>query len=263
VVDRNGTPQGGATVRLLTAVAGLPPIESVPAADLVHPPAVTGDNGLAVIENVGPGDWEVMVYSRDRSLSTDAALKVSGNVPVYREVILDDSTIIRGIVVDGLGVPIAGANVAAATDPLIEPTRTDTNGAFTLFVRDGATLRIMVWGGVVVGSHEWQARPGDELTVSVPRKPGSVTVRGVVQDSRDGEVVPIASYDLSITKDWDGGSYVRRMQIAGGVFEIAIPSFISGTLSFSAPGYLDRNFELEDVVSTGSYVEVSLDRKGD
>ncbi|MEW6745065.1 MAG: carboxypeptidase-like regulatory domain-containing protein [Planctomycetota bacterium] len=183
------------------------------------------------------------------SWSPEKELTVEQGKATRVEVRLKRMPNVKGLAIDGAGVPVVGATVVW---PLVADTKTVASGAFELEY-DPATLRDReepppVWVLDLTRNLAGTAPVEVDFPVTVTLTPG-LTVKGRVVDPDGAPIAGVAiDYEVQDDDAWlDYLSGVTRTQ-AEGYFEIkGIPSGIAVTIEVGAEGYGSAGHNLEDI----------------
>ncbi len=176
---------------------------------------------------------------RARGFSEEAAEQVEDVPPGDPiRVVLHEGRVVRGIVVDELGEPLAGI----AVDMDQESRRTDERGAFEFIgldvwnwtYGDGLWLRADAPG--LCGGEHVNVWPGDVDVRVVLRKSG--TVRGVVVDTSDAPVEGAHVYRRVVT-DADGRFEISDFESGRQFISADVKSAVDGRASHSGSLYVD------------------------
>ena len=273
----DGRPEPGALVRTFLVERATETSFGCDVLGIDAAPAVTGADGLAVIDRVGAGTWRVEVASADGLRSGEAMVTVAD--PPRRSgaiVPLSVASRVFGRVRTLGGDPVPGAKVILGQlEPGVEvATRTDAAGAFEFrcarkgYVVDEKTEKggyghqVMVIGGSpdqFVDAGSWiPATPGQPLDV-VAHVLAAQPVHLRIVDAESREPIPLGWWQSTVQlPSRPGWSTTNTWTfVAGEAAASAIP-FPGSFLKVGATGYADVVLPVESI--RGASVEVALRR---
>ncbi|MEW6742239.1 MAG: carboxypeptidase-like regulatory domain-containing protein [Planctomycetota bacterium] len=268
VSDEAGLPERAATVELLLRNPRRPDLDRGPVLDLIQPTPLTDDRGLAVVEHLCPGTWQLDVVSADGERSEHGTLEIAAASETELSIVLDGSHFLEGVVLDRTGQPVGGALVLWYDQPQRYTTRTDAAGEFRLRVPVVGRVKVGVAGETVPHMNFFEVVVGERTTLEVgtsrPTTPHLTEVTGVVLDASSGRRLALASFDRVVpTEDGSRIALYGSGDVPGGSFRLKLSDREGSTITFKAPGYRARQFGEPELVAVRSGVQVELERDSD
>jgi RNA polymerase sigma factor (sigma-70 family) len=216
VIDEAGKPV--ASARVVATYAS----EPLPVVDPRRDGVLTGADGAFSIPSVSAGTWRVTATAGDFAPVTSVPLTVDGeHARSGVEIRLTAGAIVRGIVQDTAGNPVAAADVSVVVHGFVpwrarRQTFTDAIGKFTI---SGLALRpvdVVAWhdtGASAIVAVDFAAKRDQDvkLTLDVSGK-----ISGTVVD-KSGQ--PIGDAQVIAQPDWTGGTADRAAWGVRGVQE--------------------------------------------
>lgn len=211
VLDPSGAPIAGAEVRLGGQGAGFRRLAMVPATSAAD--AVTGADGAFVISDLRRDDM-VAVSVTHESYLDGLAEGVRAGSPDPVSITLEPACRVEGIVVDGAGEPVAGAQVVVAEMRVVRGSRVVPINASSIVASadDGTFVITDAEPGAlqVVAVKEGFLEPEPVDVVLVPAEPQSgvrvvlargARVAGTVR-AEDGTPLPGADIEIAGDRSW-------------------------------------------------------------
>jgi uncharacterized GH25 family protein len=216
VVDDKGKPVSGARVVAASASEPLPVVD--PRRDGV----LTAADGSFSIATLSAGTWRLTATAGDRAPVTSVPINVDGeHARSGIEIVLAAGAVVRGVVQDKAGKPVAAADVSVVVHGFV-PWRarrqafTDDTGAFTITGLARRPVDVVAWhesGASAIVPVDLAAKP--DGTVTLVLDVGGA-IKGTVVD-RAGK--PIGDAQVLAEPDWTGGTADRAAWSVRGVQE--------------------------------------------
>ena len=218
VVDLDGEPVGGVTVRDFPLEPGAPP-----RANVIE--VVTGSDGTFAMAGLPVTDENIMFYKDGYQSRTEHVSPGRNDITV----IMPEECILQGRVTDGGGNGLEGATITAMLQSGSTFAVSDDTGDFSLKGLGGGTAMLLVsWGGEGQQNTQMvsvQCKEQKEPLVIEFSSGGDTVVSGVVKDE-DGVPVATAMVWLIQQEGNEGGAlrHVSVMTGDDGTFSLAAPS---------------------------------------
>jgi RNA polymerase sigma factor (sigma-70 family) len=216
VIDEAGKPVSNARVVATFASEPLPVVD--PRRDGV----VTGADGAFSIASVSAGTWRFTATAGDYAPATSVPITVDGeHARSGVEVRLMAGAIVRGIVQDTAGKPVAGADVSVVVHGFV-PWRarrqafTDANGKFSIGGLARRPVDVVAWhdsGSSAIVAVDFAAKRDQDVKITLAV---SGAISGTVVD-KSGQ--PIGDAQVIAQPDWTGGTADRAAWSVRGVQE--------------------------------------------
>ena len=218
VVDENGRAIANARV-IATSAANPEPVDFVdPDRDAV----VTTADGTFLIPTLPAGTWRVTANLGDYAPTTSAPITLDGvHARSGFELRLLGGAIVRGMVTDKSGMPVAAASVSVVEQSYL-PWRTrrqaltDADGKFSIRGLAPASVDIFAWhesGASSIVAADLAAKHDYDVAL---RLDITGAISGIVVD-KNGQ--PVADAQVSATPDWASDTLDRAAWLARGVQE--------------------------------------------
>lgn len=233
----------GATIRGRVRTSSGQPVIGAQIFTLGHSSEPTDQDGRYILPGIPVGSHRLFIRDRDASNPIGGwQLEVSALATIDKDLVVENDAVIKGIVTDREGRPIAGAIISAAHDPLVESEiqlgRTEdshADGTFALHVASGR-YNVEVVYSTVRSSQSVNTRAAADIKLVLEVPKADRTITGYVLGS-DGSPIPDA--------------YVRVTRRDGPVFDQ--PSVaLSGT---------DGAFTIKKVIA-GTYAVTATTKSG-
>jgi RNA polymerase sigma factor (sigma-70 family) len=216
VVDDAGKPIAGARVVATNASEPLPVVD--PRRDGV----LTAGDGTFSVPTVSAGTWRLTATAGDHAPVTSVPLTVDGeHARNGVELVLAAGAVVRGVVQDKAGKPVAGADVSVVAQGFVpwRPRRqafTDASGRFAIAGLARRDVEVVAWhdsGASAIVPVDLTSKREREVALTLDVS-GAIT--GTVVD-KTGQ--PIGDAQVIAEPDWTGGTGDRGAWAVRGVQE--------------------------------------------
>ena len=203
VVDETGAPVAGARV------VPAPASEPLPVVDPRRDGVVTRADGRFTIPAVAPGTWRLTATHRDHAPTTTDPIAVAGErVRDDVEIVLARGAVVRGVVKERSGQPVAAADVSVVAQGFVawrarRQVFTDADGRFELRGLPRRAVDVVAQharGSSPIASVDLAARREHEVELVLDH---GGTIAGVVVDEAG---TPVGDAPVVVEPEWSGGT---------------------------------------------------------
>lgn len=228
VIDDKKRPLAGARVFATNASEPLPVVD--PRRDGV----LTAPDGTFAIPTLSAGTWRITATAGDHAPATSEPITVDGeHARTGVELVVTSGAVVRGIVTDTAGKPVAAADVRVVAQGFVSwrARRQAFTGEDGRFAIDGLARRgveVVAWhesGASAIVPVDFEATAEQEIELVLDINGG---IRGTVVD-KTGQ--PIGDAQVIAEPDWSGGTADRAVWSVRGVQEAVTDQ--GGAFSFS------------------------------
>ncbi len=255
VLNEHGDPESNAQVVVVSGTSRSKRVESSHLRKLVGVSPVTGQNGVAIVENLVEGKWEILVTSQDGRRHAKGSVEVVESGLNHVSLTLANTGVYWGRVVDRRNLAVAGARVVVPGAEPAHRTTTNGEGIFYLQIPGSESATLAVTGSRVIGEQEFQVMATEELVLEVEAASRPNCITGFVRDKATGQLISIVSSDIS-----EAGVGRRIQNITGGRFRIMARHPADGEITFTAQGYRPWTSSLVSFFDLADESSVELER---
>lgn len=215
---------------------------------LTDSPILTDTGGVAYLEHMAPGRWQVRVTPHGARYTAVFPFEVTGVAEHAVTCTVSAGRVVTGVLMDTKGLPIGPAFLRWEHRPFWDLTDVNEEGEFTVYCDDPEGGTMTAFGDFGFEPQTIRVRPGVEcrprLEAVEPR--ASERFTGDLMDSSSGRRVALGAYELTYWDDSGRPTNPRRAVIAGGSFALDVFANLRGKITFEAQGCQDQTLSLEE-----------------